>query len=129
MNNRHANSTPKRSPDSATDSFDTRLNGWAANARSHQAPPGLATRIIARAAVAQTDPIELALGWLRAALWRPIAFGSLPFALGFLFAVSVPVSTENDRALTESLQALAFTEWSIDRVGADATADDPESPP
>ncbi len=129
MNNRHANSTPERSPDSATDSFDTRLNGWAANARSHQAPLGLATRIIARAAVAQTDPIELALGWLRAALWRPIAFGSLPFALGFLFAVSVPVSTENDRALMATPQALAFAHWSIDRAGAAATPNDPGSRP
>lgn len=120
MNNSHANDSQERSPGSRAESFDTLLNRWAADARDHQATSGLATRIIARAAAVPPDPIELVLSWLRAALWRPFALGSLPFALGFLFAVSVPVSDHDDTALMESLPGLVFTDWSTDRVAADA---------
>ncbi|MFM7121823.1 MAG: hypothetical protein ACKOZX_16525 [Gammaproteobacteria bacterium] len=129
MNSQTGNDARDQRQAPASDSVDRLLGQWAADARDHQATPGLAARVVARAADTARDPIEHALYWLRAAFWRPLALCSLPVALGFLFAVTVPVTAADDRALVEALHGLAFTEWSVADGTAETNARDSGSRP
>lgn len=72
-----------------------------------RAPGHLAARISANAAA--EDPWQRLMGWLAAAIWRPVLAAGLPLAFGFAIGmVQSPAATE-DEYLAAELSLLAFT--------------------
>lgn len=86
-----------------------RLDVMLAGLSKHSAPSHLAARIVARAADAAADPVEQALGWFTAHLWRPVALALLLTTAGFLAGTALS-GPQVDAQLAEDVMTLAFSD-------------------
>lgn len=92
------------------------VDHWLADLRPHVAPAGLAESILARvqraeataAAETRPDPLETALRWLTARLWRPVLAAALPVLAGFAIGVALPADTDTE--LASQIGTLAFVD-------------------
>ena len=89
-----------------------RLDHWLAGLREHQAPPGLAAQILARARqpdlarARRPDSLARLLQWLAGPLWRPVLVAALPVLAGFAIGLALP--EHMDAEIAQQIGALAF---------------------
>jgi hypothetical protein len=85
--------------------LDDLLANLQEKAAGHRAPMDLQRRILER--LPQQDPLQNALDWFSAALWRPALAAACTLLLGFALGVSAPAAT--DDAMLDDVSMLAFS--------------------
>ncbi|MDH3643000.1 MAG: hypothetical protein OES38_12940 [Gammaproteobacteria bacterium] len=85
--------------------LDDLLTNLQANAAEHRAPMGLQRSILEQ--LPPHDPLQNALDWFSAALWRPALAAACTLLLGFALGVSAPLAT--DDAMLNDVSMLAFS--------------------
>ena len=85
--------------------LDDLLTNLQENADGHRAPMGLQRSILEQ--LPPHDPLQNALDWFSAALWRPVLAAACTLLLGFALGVSAPVAT--DDAMLDEVSMLAFS--------------------
>jgi len=81
------------------------LERFLASAAGHQAPVGLAQRIMDQ--LPHQDFWQGAVDWLLAAMWRPAAAATCMLLIGFLIGIALPES--DDDAMLDDVSMLAFS--------------------
>ncbi|MCZ6710705.1 MAG: hypothetical protein O7B25_10105 [Gammaproteobacteria bacterium] len=80
------------------------MDRWLASAADHQAPSGLAAKIIDQ--IPGQDSWQSLLDWFSAALWRPALAAACMLLLGFATGLALP--RINDDSMLDDLSMLAF---------------------
>ena len=79
------------------------MDRWMGSATGHQAPMGLARKIIDR--IPAQDPWQRAVDWFSAALWRPALAAACMLFVGFAIGLALPF---DDDVMLDDVSMLAF---------------------